>query len=108
MTRLTIVAAFDILSAISSLPAGAGSEAAEHEHEHDMEVFSAGEPGDPKKPSRVIQVTMQESDGKMLFVPNHVEVRKGEQIKFVLHNNGELDTNSCLQCPKRTRSTRKR
>ena len=27
----------------------------------------------------------------MLFVPNHVEVRKGEQIKFVLYNSGELD-----------------
>jgi len=89
MTRLTIVAAFDILSAISSLPAGAGSEPAEHEH--DTEVFSAGEPGDPEKPSRVIQVTMQESDGKMLFVPNHVEVRKGEQIKFELYNSGGLD-----------------
>jgi uncharacterized cupredoxin-like copper-binding protein len=89
MTRIIIVAAFGILSAISSLPAGAGSEPAEHEH--DTEVFSAGEPGDPEKPSRVVQVTMQESDGKMLFVPNHVEVRKGEQIKFVLHDNGELD-----------------
>jgi uncharacterized cupredoxin-like copper-binding protein len=32
----------------------------------------------------------QESDRKMLFVPNHVEVHKGEQIKFMLYN-GELD-----------------
>jgi uncharacterized cupredoxin-like copper-binding protein len=90
MTRLTIVAAFGILSAIGSLPARAGSEP-EHEHHHDMEVFSAGEPGDPDQPSRVIQVTMQESDGKMLFVSNHVGVRKGEQIKFILYNSGELD-----------------
>jgi len=89
MTRLTIVAAFVILSAISSLLARAGSEPAEHEH--DTEIFSAGEPGDPKKPSRVIQVTMQEIDGKMLFVPSHVEVRKGEQIKFMLYNSGDLD-----------------
>ncbi len=89
MTRITIVAAFGIFSAISSLAAGAGSEPAEHEH--DTEVFSAGEPGDPDKPSRVIQVTMQENDGKMLFVPDRVEIRKGEHIKFVLHNSGELD-----------------
>lgn len=91
MNRLTIVAAFGLLSATSSSPAWAGSGPAEHEHEHETEVFSAGEPGDPTMPSRVVQVTMQESDGKMLFVPNHVEVRKGEQIKFVIHNNGELD-----------------
>jgi uncharacterized cupredoxin-like copper-binding protein len=86
MTRLSILAAF----AISALPAWAGSEP-EHEHEQNTDVFSAGEPGDPHKPSRVIQVTMQERDGKMLFVPNHVEVRKGEQIKFILYNSGELD-----------------
>jgi uncharacterized cupredoxin-like copper-binding protein len=42
-------------------------------------------------PSRIIQVTMQELDAKMLFVPSRVEIRKGEQIKFVLHNTGKLD-----------------
>lgn len=55
------------------------------------ESFSAGEPGDPKKPARVVQVTMREGDGKMSFIPNHVEVRSGEQIKFLIRNNGELD-----------------
>lgn len=34
---------------------------------------------------------MGESDGKMTFTPDRIEVRKGEQIKFVLRNNGELD-----------------
>ena len=106
MTKLTIVAAIGVLSATSPLPAMAGSEPAGHKHE--TEVFSAGEPGDPEKPSRVIQVTMQESDGKMLFVPNHVEVRKGEQIKFESPIAESSTTNLCLQRPKRTRSTRKR
>ncbi len=51
-----------------------------------------GEPGDPKKPARVVQVTMRETDdGKMIFLPDLVKVRKGEQIKFVLRNNGEID-----------------
>jgi hypothetical protein len=27
----------------------------------------------------------------MLFAPNHVEIQKGEQIKFELYNSGELD-----------------
>jgi len=55
MARLTIVAAFGVLYATGPLPAWPGSEPAEHEH--GTEIFSAGEPGDPEKPSRVIQVT---------------------------------------------------
>jgi uncharacterized cupredoxin-like copper-binding protein len=35
----------------------------------------------------------------MLFVPNHVEVRKGEQIRFVLYNSGELDHEFVLATP---------
>lgn len=58
---------------------------------HHDDTYSAGEPGDAKKPARIVQVTMGESDGKMTFTPDKVEVRKDEQIKFVLHNNGELE-----------------
>jgi uncharacterized cupredoxin-like copper-binding protein len=53
--------------------------------------FSAGEPGNPKKPARVVLVTMRESDGKMMFIPDKVEVRKGEQIRFMLRNSGLLE-----------------
>lgn len=58
---------------------------------HSHESFSTGEPGNPKKPARVVQVTMGEAAGKMIYVPERVEVKKGEQIRFVLRNNGELD-----------------
>jgi uncharacterized cupredoxin-like copper-binding protein len=58
---------------------------------HDAGAHSAGEPGDPKKPARVVHVVMREGDGKMMFVPNRVEVRRGEQIRFVLRNVGELE-----------------
>lgn len=57
-----------------------------HSHEH----FSAGEPGNAKRPARVVQVVMREGDGKMMFIPNRIEIRRGEQIRFVLSNNGEL------------------
>lgn len=83
-----VLAAAMLLSA--SAWAGEGPSGHSHGHGHG-ETFSAGEPGNPKKPSRTIQVTMGEFDGKMLFVPARVEVRKGEQIKFVLRNNGELE-----------------
>jgi uncharacterized cupredoxin-like copper-binding protein len=55
------------------------------------EVFSAGEPGNPKQKARVVLVTMREGDGKMLFIPDRIEVRRGEQIRFILTNTGVLD-----------------
>jgi uncharacterized cupredoxin-like copper-binding protein len=89
MTRLTIVTALAIVSIASAIPARVGSEPAGPSHE--LEGFSAGEPGNPKELSRTIEVTMEERDGKMLYVPDRVEIRKGETIKFVIRNNGALD-----------------
>ena len=53
--------------------------------------FSAGEPGNPKRPAQTILVIMREADGKMLFIPDRIEVRKGEQVRFILRNNGHLE-----------------
>ena len=50
--------------------------------------FSAGEPGDPKKPARVVKITMREDGSKKFFEPARIEVRRGEQIRFTLQNNG--------------------
>ena len=33
---------------------------------------------------------MKEGDGKMMFMPDRIEVKRGEQIRFVLQNAGEL------------------
>ncbi|MFG1261018.1 cupredoxin family protein [Xanthobacter sp. DSM 24535] len=81
-TRI-LVAALAALSLSTAALADAG-------HSHGDER-AYGEPGDPKKSGRVVQVTMREADGKMEFIPNRIEIRKGEQVKFVLRNNGELD-----------------
>jgi len=77
-----------IATVLLSASAWAGAGPAGHSHD---ESFSAGEPGDAKKPARIVQVTMGESDGKMTFMPAKIEVKKGEQIKFMLRNNGELE-----------------
>jgi uncharacterized cupredoxin-like copper-binding protein len=53
--------------------------------------FSAGEPGDPNKPSRIIRIVATEKDGKMIFIPDRIEVRRGEQVRFILRNTGETD-----------------
>ncbi len=78
------------LVATTLLSAAAWAGAGPSGHSHD-ETFSAGEPGDPKKPARIVQITMGEMDGKMMFMPAKLEMKKGEQVKFVLRNNGELE-----------------
>lgn len=59
-------------------------------HEHGSSR-AYGEPGNPKKPARVIELGMKDADGKMEFVPNRIEVKKGEQVRFVMKNHGGLD-----------------
>src|SRR5258708_4201393 len=46
--------------------------------------YSAGEPGDPKKPAREIVVLMNEMD----YSPATIEVKRGEQVRFVVRNVG--------------------
>ncbi|MGE0733913.1 MAG: plastocyanin/azurin family copper-binding protein [Alphaproteobacteria bacterium] len=60
-------------------------------HSHVRGDFSAGQPGDSKKPARVVQVVMRETDGRMIYVPSRLEIRKGEQVRFVLRNVGVTD-----------------
>lgn len=62
-------------------------------HDHaEQHSFAAGEPGDPRKPSRIVQISMRETDdGRMLFTPGDVSVRAGEQVKFVLRNIGKVE-----------------
>ena len=89
MNRTTVAASFLIAAALIPDAALAGPGGKGHSHAHSE--FSAGEPGDPKKPARIIQVTMQEGDGKMMYMPDRLEIKRGEQVKFVLRNNGALD-----------------
>ena len=87
MLKSSFVVATAAALTLGTVAAFAAAGPAGHSHEH----FSAGEPGNPKKPVRVVQITMREGDGKMMYVPEKVAVRKGEQIKFVIRNDGALD-----------------
>lgn len=58
---------------------------------HAHKVFAAGEPGDPTKPARTINVAMTEGEGTMAYDPPEVSVKTGEQVKFVIANRGVLD-----------------
>jgi uncharacterized cupredoxin-like copper-binding protein len=57
---------------------------------HDESHFDAGAPGDPTQPARVITVVMGESGGAMNFTPDRIQVKTGEQVRFVLENKGAL------------------
>jgi uncharacterized cupredoxin-like copper-binding protein len=46
--------------------------------------YSAGEPGNPKKPAREIVVLMNEMD----YSPATIEVKRGEQVRFIIRNVG--------------------
>lgn len=51
-----------------------------------------GTVGDPKKRAVVVRVTMEEAaNGHMLFKPNDLTIRRGQQVRFVIENKGTLD-----------------
>jgi uncharacterized cupredoxin-like copper-binding protein len=95
MLRILYAAAASAALFTSSAIAAPGATGHSHGHggsqSHAHESFSAGEPGDPKKPARTVKVVMREDGKKMLFEPARIEVRRGEQIRFVLDNAGAKD-----------------
>ena len=53
---------------------------------HEASLF--GEAGDASRPARAVHVAMREAGTKMLFAPDTITVKQGEQIRFVLDNEG--------------------
>ncbi len=63
-----------------------------HEHGgHAAKFFAAGEPGTPDAAYRTIEIVMNDASGEMAFSPNTLEVKRGEQVRFVLQNAGAVD-----------------
>ena len=79
MKKLSLIAATALLHDSTSIAVA-----------HDVEHFSAGQPGNPKKPARTVTVIMSDSDETMRFSPDRLNVKKGEQVRFVIQNKGEL------------------
>ncbi len=46
-----------------------------------------GQPGDPAKVSRTVEVTMSDA---MRFTPDRIEVKRGETIRFRVKNDGQI------------------
>lgn len=85
MRRPSLRAAAALAFAIACTAVLAHSPAKMHED------AAFGEPGDPKMAARVVRIAMREEGARMVFVPDRVEVRKGEQIRFVLTNEGMVN-----------------
>ena len=68
------------------------------------EPLAFGEHGDPNKPSRTVRVVMREDGNKMLYLPNRIEVKKGEQIRFVVDNDGLFNHEFILGTPHELRN----
>jgi len=81
-------------------PSGGHTDApgsAPHSHD-DQQVY--GVPGDPNQPARTVEITMSETDdGQMIFTPNSVQARAGEQVRFKIRNAGQLEHEFVLATP---------
>lgn len=66
-----------------------GSSAAQH-------AATTGQPGELAQVSRTIDVEMSDT---MRFSPDHVQVKRGETIRFVVRNNGKVKHEMVLGSP---------
>ena len=82
MVKFTVAVVTVLLFAVTTLVSAQAHE--------DHAKFSAGQPGDPNKPARTIHVLMRDdgNEQNMRFEPALITVRKGEQIRFLLENDG--------------------
>jgi uncharacterized cupredoxin-like copper-binding protein len=65
----------------------AGTHAGGH-----AEQMAVGMPGNPGHVDRTIEVDLMElDDGSMVFDPGKLDIRKGETVRFVVTNKGELE-----------------
>lgn len=53
--------------------------------------FAAGEPGVQHQESRTVEIVIRDENGAMAFSPSNLEVKQGDQVRFVLRNAGEVD-----------------
>ena len=73
------------------LGTGAAYAAGTHAGGHDG-AMAAGQAGKKSEITRVIKVTMTETeDGEMVFSPRQFNIKKGETIRFAIVNKGETD-----------------
>lgn len=87
---LTLVSGMLSLAAVAVSAAPGHSGGHGHDNKkgaYDGHAAALGEPGDPKANARVINVNMTD---QMRFSPATVMASRGETVKFVIKNSGQL------------------
>jgi uncharacterized cupredoxin-like copper-binding protein len=85
-----LIAASIAAALLASTAAAAPGHKPGEGHSH-AEDTPYGRPGDPRKAARVVQVVFREHDGRMLFLPDRLRFKRGEQVRFQLRNTGAID-----------------
>lgn len=90
------LAAMPVTVSIAPLAALAHSSHEDHADHgahaaHSEQSFAAGEPGTHEVPARTVEIVMRDDDGSMVFTPNSLQVKQGEQVRFVIRNAGATD-----------------
>ena len=89
MKKLLLTTA--VIFALTAPAFSSGSHSANHDEVTAIEML-IGKPGNAADVTRVIDVTMRETDdGDMLFEPTSIEISEGETIRFNVINKGELE-----------------
>lgn len=84
MTASVLILSFFTTGALAD---GAHSSAGKKAAHGDSHAAAPGQPGDPKKVSRTINVEMSDT---MRFNPSSIEVKRGETIRFMAKNIGKV------------------
>jgi uncharacterized cupredoxin-like copper-binding protein len=92
MSRIPLGAAVAAIAlAVSGAAFGHGDEPAHPKataHDHSSaEKTAFGEPADPKAAKRTVTVDMADA---MRFTPSHIEVKRGESVRFIAKNDGKV------------------
>ena len=79
--RLAALAAFTALAAAGAHAAG------DHAGGHGHGAEAIGKPGLAAKVTRTVKVDMTDN---MRFTPEHIDVKRGETVRFIVSNSGKL------------------
>lgn len=92
-SRITFAATIASIGALAFVPGPALSHGSKHAEKkrssesRKVEETAFGRAGDPAKASRTVEVGM---DDRMHFTPGDIKVKRGDTIRFVVRNNGQL------------------
>jgi uncharacterized cupredoxin-like copper-binding protein len=76
-----------VLAALAGPALASGTHSGGH-----AEKMAIGEPGDKARVTQTIRVMMKETDdGKMLFTPDVIKVRRDQTVKISIKNVGTVD-----------------